>query len=145
MDVVEQRTWTDEDLAVLYGRFFGPLFDVAVRVLGSADEARPAVSRAFSRAFAELRRRPVDDLRPWLYGILAAELPHNRPSPPADLHVFAQIDPDRLANPDAVARHQHVVDAIWTEASGLPIDDYLLLDLQLRQGLRDFAGALDEE
>jgi DNA-directed RNA polymerase specialized sigma24 family protein len=137
MDVVEQRTWTDEDLAVLYGRFFGPLFDVAVRVLGSADEAGHAVSRAFSRAFAELRRRPVDDLRPWLYGILAAELPHNRPSPPADLHVFAQIDPDRLANPDAVARDEHVVDAVWTEASGLPIDDYLLLDLQLRQGLRD--------
>jgi DNA-directed RNA polymerase specialized sigma24 family protein len=137
MDVVEQRTWTDEDLAVLYGRFFDPLFDVAVRVLGSADEAGHAVSRAFSRAFAELRRRPVDDLRPWLYGILAAELPHNRPSPPADLHVFAQIDPDRLANPDAVARDEHVVDAVWTEASGLPIDDYLLLDLQLRQGLRD--------
>jgi DNA-directed RNA polymerase specialized sigma24 family protein len=137
MDVVEQRTWTDEDLAVLYGRFVDPLFDVAVRVLGSADEAGPAVSRAFSRAFAELRRRPVDDLRPWLYGILAAELPHNRPSPPADLHVFAQIDPDRLANPDAVARDEHVVDAVWTEASGLPIDDYLLLDLQLRQGLRD--------
>ena len=137
MDVVEQRTWTDEDLAVLYGRFFGPLFDVAVRVLGSADEAGPAVSRAFSRAFAELRRRPVDDLRPWLYGILAAELPHNRPSPPADLHVFAQIDPDRLANPDALARDEHVVDAVWTEASALPVDDYLLLDLQLRQGLRD--------
>ena len=137
MDVVEQRTWTDEDLAVLYGRFFGPLFDVAVRVLGSEDDAGPAVSRAFSRAFAELRRRPVDDLRPWLYGLLAAELPHNRPPPSAALHVFAQIDPDRLANPGAVAHDEQVVGAVWTEASALPVHDYLLLDLQLRHGLRD--------
>ena len=137
MDVVEQRTWTDEDLAVLYGRFFGPLFDVAVRVLGSEDDAGAAVSRAFSRAFAELRRRPVDDLRPWLYGLLAAELPHNRPPPSAALHVFAQIDPDRLANPGAVAHDEQVVGAVWTEASALPVHDYLLLDLQLRHGLRD--------
>ena len=136
MDVVEQRTWTDEDLAVLYGRFFGPLFDVAVRVLGSEDEAGSVVGRAFSRAFAELRRRPVDDLRPWLYGLLAAELPHNRPSPPAALQAFAQIDPDRLANPGAVAGNDSV-EAVWTEASGLPVDDYLLLDLQLRHGLRN--------
>ena len=137
MDVVEQRTWTDEDLAVLYGRFFGPLFDVALRVLGSEDDAGPAVSRAFSRAFAELRRRPVDDLRPWLYGLLAAELPHNRPPPSAALHVFVQIDPDRLANPGAVAHDEQVVGAVWTEASALPVHDYLLLDLQLRHGLRD--------
>jgi DNA-directed RNA polymerase specialized sigma24 family protein len=136
MENPEQRTWTDEDLAVLYGRFFGPLFDVAVRVLGSEDDAAPRVSRAFSCAFAELRRRPVDDLLPWLYGLLAAELPHNRPSSPSDLLVFAQIDPDRLANPDAVAREQ-VVGAVWTAASALPVDDYLLLDLQLRHGLRD--------
>ena len=137
MDVVEQRTWTDEDLAVLYGRFFGPLYDVAVRVLGSEDEAGSAVSRAFSRAFAELRRQPVDDLRPWLYGLLAAELPHNRPPPSAALHVFAQIDSDRLANPGAVAHDEQVVGAVWTEASALPVHDYLLLDLQLRHGLRD--------
>jgi DNA-directed RNA polymerase specialized sigma24 family protein len=137
MDNPEQRTWTDEDLSVLYGRFFGPLFDVAARVLGSEDDAAPTVSRAFSCAFAELRRRPVDDLRPWLYGLLAAELPHNRPSPPSDLLVFAQIDSDRLANPDAVARDEQVVGAVWTAASALPVDDYLLLDLQLRHGLRD--------
>ena len=79
----------------------------------------------------------MDDLRPWLYGLLAAELPHNRPSPPADLHVFAQIDPDRLANPGAVAGDEQAVDAVWAEVSALPIDDYLLLDLQLRHGLRD--------
>ena len=79
----------------------------------------------------------MDDLRPWLYGLLAAELPHNRPSPPADLHVFAQIDPDRLANPGAVAGDEQTVDAVWAEASALPVHDYLLLDLQLRHGLRD--------
>src|SRR4029079_9105268 len=93
--------------------------------------------RVFSRAVAELRRRPVDDLRPWLYGLLAAELPHNRPSPPSDLHVFAQIDPDRLANPNAVAHDEQVVNSVWTAVSALPVDDYLLVARQLRHGLRD--------
>jgi hypothetical protein len=79
----------------------------------------------------------VDDLRPWLYGLLAAELPHNRPPPSAALNVFAQIDPDRLANPGAVAHDEQVVGAVWTEASALPVHDYLLLDLQLRHGFRD--------
>jgi DNA-directed RNA polymerase specialized sigma24 family protein len=134
---VEQRTWTDEDHAALYNRFFGPLFDVAVRVLGSEGEAGPAVGRAFSRAFAELRRRPVDELRPWLYGLLASELPHKRPSPPSDLQRFACIDPDRLANPERLGRTEGVVSNVWRAASALPTDDYVLLDLQLRHGLRD--------
>mgnify|MGYP001101499179 CR=1 FL=1 len=74
MDVGEQRSWTNEELAALYDRFFAPLYDVSIRVLGSEDTAALAVGRAFSRAFAELRRRPVDELRPWLYGLLAPEL-----------------------------------------------------------------------
>ena len=134
---VEQRTWTEEDLAALYDRFFGQLFDVAVRVLGSEGEAGPVVGRAFSRAFAALRRGPVDELRPWLYGLLAAELPHKRPSPPIDPHRFARIDPDRLASPERLARDEGVASDVWRAAAALSTDDYLLLDLQLRHGLRD--------
>ena len=137
MDVVEQRTWTDGDLAALYERFFGPLFDVAVRVLGSEEEAGAAVGRTFSHAFAELRRKPVEELRPWLYGLLASELPRKPGAKAADVHRYAQLDPDRLANPDAVVRDQQIVDGVWATASELPVDDYLLLDLQLRHGLRD--------
>jgi DNA-directed RNA polymerase specialized sigma24 family protein len=134
---VEQRTWTDEDLAALYDRFFGQLFDVAIRVLGSEGEAGSAVGRAFSRAFAELRRKPVDELRPWLYGLLAAELPHKRPSLPTDLQRFARVDSDRLANPERLAREEGVVSDVWRAASALSTEDYVLLDLQLRHGLRD--------
>ena len=137
MDVGEQRVWTDEDLAALYGRFFAPLYDVAVRVLAAQDEAAVAVGRTFSRAFVELRRRPVDDLRPWLYGLLAGELPARQPSRPPEIHRFAAIDPDRLANPEAVVRDEGIADSVWTAVASLPVDDYLLLDLQLRHGLRD--------
>jgi hypothetical protein len=137
MDVVEQRTWTDEDLAALYDRFFGPLFDVAVRVLGVESEAGPAVGRAFSRAFSELRRRPVDELRPLLYGLLVSELPRKRPSPPPDLKRFARIDSDRLATPERIAGDERVVADVWRAASALATEDYVLLDLQLRHGLRD--------
>ncbi len=133
----EQRAWTDEDLAALYERSFAPLYDVALRALGSQNEAEAAVGRTFARAFAELRRRPVDELRPWLYGLLAAELPRRQPSRPSEIHRFATIDRDRLANPDAVVRDERIADDVWTAVADLPVDDYLLLDLQLRHGLRD--------
>jgi len=136
MPQTEQRAWTDEELAALFDRFFAPLYDVAVRVLGSDDEAGAAVGRAVSRAFVELRRRPVDDLRPWLYGLLAAELPR-KPAPSPSDERFVHIDPDRLANPERLVHEAQIVAAVWTAASALPTDDYLLLDLQLRHGLRD--------
>ena len=132
----EHRSWTTEELAALYDRFFAPLYDVAVRILGSEDDAALAVGRAFSRAFAELRRRPVDDLRPWLYGLLAAELPRKKPAASADPR-FSQVDPDRIANPERLAGNREVAESVWKATSSLPADDYLLLDLQLRQGLRD--------
>jgi DNA-directed RNA polymerase specialized sigma24 family protein len=135
MAQTEQRAWTDEELAALFDRFFAPLYDVAVRVLGSDDDAGAAVARAFARAFSELRRHPVDELRPWLYGLLAAELPH-RSSPRSDPR-FVQIDPDRLATPERLAHDGRVVESVWAAASSLRPDDYLLLDLQLRHGLRD--------
>jgi DNA-directed RNA polymerase specialized sigma24 family protein len=137
MEAVRQRTWTDEDLAAVFDRFFPPLYDVAVRALGSQADAGAAVGRAFARAFAELRRRPVDDLRPWLYGLLAAELPRRKRSKPPETHRYATIDPDRLANPAAILRDERIPDEIWAAVSALPVEDYLLLDLQLRQGLRD--------
>jgi DNA-directed RNA polymerase specialized sigma24 family protein len=135
MAQTEQRAWTDEELAALFDRFFAPLYDVAVRVLGSDDEAGAMVERAFSRALVELRRRPVDDLRPWLYGLLAAELP--RKSPTRSGPRFAQIDPERLSHPERLAEEREVAGAVWAAASAVPTDDYLLLDLQLRHGLRD--------
>ena len=136
MAQTEQRAWTDEDLAALYDRFFAQLYDVAVRVLGSEDEAVAAVGRTFSHASRELSRGPVEELRPWLYGLLASEFPRKSAAPSDDCR-YAQIDPDRLANPDAVARDEQIVEAVWRTASALPVDDYLLLDLQLRHGLRD--------
>ena len=136
MPQTEQRAWTDEELAALFDRFFAPLYDIALRVLGSDDEAGAAVGRAVSRALVELRQRPVDDLRPWLYGLLAAELPRKPASSPSDER-FVRIDPDRLANPERLVHEEQIVAAVWTAASALPTDDYLLLDLQLRHGLRD--------
>jgi DNA-directed RNA polymerase specialized sigma24 family protein len=132
----EQREWTDEDLAALYDRSFARLYDVAIRVVGSDEAARAAVRRAFARAMSELRRHPVDELRPWLYGLLVAELPNRRPAPPSQ-DGFAELDLARLARADALAQQPDVAREVWKAASALPIGDYLLLDLQLRHGLRD--------
>ncbi|HEY7003424.1 MAG TPA: sigma-70 family RNA polymerase sigma factor [Gaiellaceae bacterium] len=133
----EQREWSDEDLVALYNRFFGPLYDVAVRVLGSQADAAAALGRTFARARADLERHPVDEARPWLFGLLAAELPRRRPSRPSEIHRYATVDPDHLANPQAVLRDERIADEVWAAVSSLPVEDYLLLDLQLRHGLRD--------
>lgn len=137
MAETEQRGWTADDLAALYDRFFAPLYDVAVRVLGAPEEAGAAVARTFARALSELQRHPVDELRPWLYGLLAAELPRRQQSRPSEIHRYATIDADRLANPAAVLGDERIADDVWTAVSSLPVQDYLLLDLQLRHGLRD--------
>jgi DNA-directed RNA polymerase specialized sigma24 family protein len=137
MQVVRQRTWTDEDLAALFDRFFPSLYDVAVRVLGSPADAGAAVGHAFVRARAELERRPIDELRPWVFGLLAAELPRRRPAHTSETDEYATLDADRLANPQAVLRNGRIPDEVWATVSTLPVQDYLLLDLQLRHGLRD--------
>jgi DNA-directed RNA polymerase specialized sigma24 family protein len=133
----EQRERRDEGLAALFDRFFGPLYDVAVRVLGSQTEAADAVGRTFARALFELERQSVDDIRVWLYGLLVAELPRRQPSRPSEIHRYATIDSDRLANPDAIVRNERIPDEVWAAVSTLPVQDYLMLDLQLRHGLRD--------
>ncbi|HEX5467675.1 MAG TPA: hypothetical protein VFW80_01350 [Gaiellaceae bacterium] len=137
MAQIAQRVWTDEDVAALFDRFFAPLFDVAVRVLGRDDEAASAVGRTFSRTAAELRLHPLDDIRPRLYALLVAELPRRQASRPGNDGRFAQIDHERLANPALLADEADVAAALWAAVSALPLADYLLLDLQLRHGLRD--------
>jgi hypothetical protein len=141
MAQIAQRVWTDEDLAALFDRFFAPLYDVAVRVLDGDAEAAAAVRRTYSRAAAELRLHPVDDVRPWLYALLVAELPRRQASRPGDGRRFTSIDRDRLANPALLSRDGDVAAALWSAVSALPLDDYLLLDLQLRHGLRDLEVA----
>jgi DNA-directed RNA polymerase specialized sigma24 family protein len=136
MQVVEQQTWSDEDLVALYDRSFARLYDVAIRIVGSEDEAAAAVRRAFSRALSELRRHPVDEVRPWLYGLVVSELPRKRAAAP-EADGFAQLDTERLARGDALANRPELATEVWKAATAMPVEEYLLLDLQLRHGLRD--------
>jgi RNA polymerase sigma factor (sigma-70 family) len=49
--------------------------------------------------------------------------------------VFDQVDPDRLADPQAAAEAQELAGLVWEAASGLDAKQYSLLDLHVRQGL----------
>src|SRR3954447_4262450 len=140
----DERMWSAEDLAALYDRFFASLYDVAIRVTGAETDAGAAVGRAFALARTELGRNDVEELRTWLFGLLVAELPAKRPAEPLARADFARLDADRLANPGALLHDEGTVAAVWAAAAELPVPDYLLLDLQLRQGLRARAltGAL---
>ncbi|MEO8290589.1 MAG: hypothetical protein ABI649_06295 [Gaiellaceae bacterium] len=137
MPVVEQNGLTNEDFAALFDRHFASVYDLALRVLGRPEDAAAAVERTFARADGGLGRQPVDGVKPWLYGLAASELPRKQAARQAGNPAFARVEPDRLANPDAVLQEPGVVDAVWAAAAGLPVDDYLLLDLQLRHGLQD--------
>jgi hypothetical protein len=137
MAQTEDRGWSADDLAVLYQRFFAPLYDLAIRVTWSEPEAAEAVGRAFAQVHAELGRVDVEELRTRLFALLIAELPPERTAQTAAVHDFARLDADRLANPDALLDAVDVVFEVWATAAALPVRDYLLLDLQLRQGLRD--------
>jgi DNA-directed RNA polymerase specialized sigma24 family protein len=137
MQVVAPRGSTEESFTALYERFLPPIWDLAVRVLGDQEQARRAVNRIFGRAHADLLRREVEDTSSWLYGIAAAELPRKRGARESYSPSFVRLDPARSANPGLAGVDSAVPESVWAAATSLPVQDYLILDLQTRHGLRD--------
>jgi DNA-directed RNA polymerase specialized sigma24 family protein len=137
MALAQEHGLTTEDFPALFDRFFPSVYDLALRVLGRPEDAAAAVERTFARAREEIRRHEVDGSKPWLYAIAAGELPRKQAAAPKADPIFARVEPERLANPDAVLDEPGLADRVWGAAAGLPVDAYLLLDLQLRHGLQD--------
>ena len=60
------------DTAELVRRYYGPVFGLARRMLGSVPEARDAAQETFTRAIAHLRSfDPACSFRGWLFAIAA--------------------------------------------------------------------------
>jgi DNA-directed RNA polymerase specialized sigma24 family protein len=137
MALAEQSGLTTADFAALFDRFFPSVYDLALRVLGRPEEAAAAVESTFARAREDLERHPVEGSKAWLYGIAAGQLPRKQASAPNLDPIFARVEPDRLANPDAVLHEAGLAESVWASVAALPVADYLLLDLQLRHGLQD--------
>jgi RNA polymerase sigma factor (sigma-70 family) len=124
--------------AELYEENFGGLFDFVVRIVRNRDVAADVVQATFARAWDEIRlHRELRHPKAWLYGAARNraidELRGRRwiaEEPPE----YAQADSSRLADPQAVAEDQEMVDLVWSSAAALSPGDYSLLDLHVRRG-----------
>jgi RNA polymerase sigma factor (sigma-70 family) len=135
----------------LYNDHFDGLFDFVARIVRDRDLAGEVVQSTFTKAWDELRAgREIKHPKAWLYAVarnhaLDELRRHKRLTD--DAPIYAQPDPSRLADPQAVAEDNELVDLVWTSAAALSPDEYSLLDLHVRHGFdaAALADALDLE
>jgi RNA polymerase sigma factor (sigma-70 family) len=128
----------DAAFAELYELHFDPLFDFVVRMVHDRDLAGEVVQASFARAWDELRDgREIRYPKAWLFAVArnrAIDELRGRQRIAAAAPEYAQADPSRLADPQAVAEDKEIVDLVWTSAEALTPDEYSLLDLHVRHG-----------
>jgi RNA polymerase sigma-70 factor (ECF subfamily) len=100
-----------------------PLFNVALRMLGTPEDARDATQTAFVRAYEHLDSYdPAHKFFTWIYRILMNEclnvLRARRPSEPVPDDLASERNRDRLDPIDAEKRRQAIQAAILA----LPVD-----------------------
>src|SRR4051794_9591847 len=115
------------------------------------DLAGEIVQATFTKAWDELRAgRELQHPKAWLYTVARNnaldELRRQQRLTDEPL-IYAQPDPSRLADPQAVAEDNELVDLVWSSAAALTPDEYSLLDLHVRHGFgaADLADALQLE
>ncbi len=140
-------TGDQEAFAVLYERHFPALYDFAVRMAQDEDVAADVVQKTFVQAWESLQRRStVSNLKAWLFTVArnAAidELRHEKRQVAVSEEeeedgdwAFAEVEPSRLADPEAALRDKELVELVWSSATALGPEEYSLLDLHVRQGL----------
>lgn len=101
----------------------GPLFNVALRMLGTPEDARDATQTAFIKAYEHLDSYdPRHKFFTWIYRILMNEclnvLRARRPNEPVPDDLVSKGDADRLDPIDAEKRRK----AIQTAILALPVD-----------------------
>ena len=133
--------------AALYERHFAEIYDFAVRIVRNPDTAAYVVQSTFASAWTQVQRGDLPrQPRAWLYAIARNkaidELRQKRravavrDNDEGEPHAFAQIEPSKLANPEAAAQEQELVELVWGAAASLNPSEYSLLDMHLRRGLR---------
>jgi RNA polymerase sigma factor (sigma-70 family) len=136
-----------EAFAELYSRHSGRVFDFLLRMVGDPDEASDLMQDTFLRAMRALSPEEKGAaFSTWVLTIarnLALKRLERRRrtvtlaprEASEEAPVFDQVDPDRLADPQAAAEAQELAGLVWEAASGLDAKQYSLLDLHVRQGL----------
>src|SRR3954447_2701129 len=135
----------------LYQKHFDGLYDFVVRIVRDQDLAGEIVQSTFTKAWDELSAgNELRHPKTWLYFVARNqaidELRRQRRLADEPL-VYAQVDPSRLSDPQAVAEDKEIVELVWSSAAALSADEYCLLDMHLRRGFdaAELADALDLE
>ncbi len=136
--------------ATLYERYFQGIYDFALRMVHNPEMAADLVQTSFTDAWENLQKREVaGNIKAWLYTIarnnaidqLRGELRRKNRFVITDqrdgksFSAHADVDLDRLSDPQAAAVDNELVELVWSAAAALSPKDYSLLDLYLRRGL----------
>jgi RNA polymerase sigma factor (sigma-70 family) len=122
----------------LYKQHFDGLFDFVARMVRDRDLAGEIVQSTFAKAWDELREgHTLRNPKAWLYFVArnqALDELRRRSRLADEPLIYAQADPSRLADPQAVAEDNELVELVWSSAAALNPDEYSLLDLHVRRG-----------
>lgn len=125
------------DTAELVRRYYGPVFGLARRLLGSVPEARDAAQETFARAIAHLRGfDPACSFRGWLFAIAAnhaRDLLRKKKQLPLDPAVEEEI-PDLSLPDDRLLRAENR-ERLAAAIDRLPFDLKVVVTLHFQQEL----------
>jgi len=136
-----------EAFGVLYERYSSRVYDFLLRMVGDPDEASDLMQETFLRAMRALSTEEKGAaFLTWALTIarnLALKRLERRKRTVGlteregdeEALVFDQVDPDRLAQPEAAAEAREMSGLVWEAATGLSPKERSLLLLYVRQGL----------
>ena len=130
----------DEAFTELYGRFFGRLYDFAIRLTRDRDVAAAAVQMSLLQAYQGMRAGQFQaavslQLFALVHHDLTQRLGRGRPDVVEGEEAFAVGDAGLLPHTAMAADLPALAHIAWQSARELKPDEYELLDLNLRQQL----------
>ena len=140
-DLARQVTAGDEEaFAELYGRFFGPLYDFAIRLTRNRDLAAATVQLSLLRTYQGLRAGQVQgpvrlQLFTAIHQDLIGRLRRGRPEVLEGEEAFVAADASQLAHPGLANDLPELARTAWQTAREMRPEEYELLDLNIRQQL----------
>ncbi len=145
--VVAAQKGSRDDFAVLYQRYFDPIYDYLVRLTRSREMAADIAQDTFIRAMQKISQleHPAA-FKGWIYRIARSQALNRlerekRSVATAPIEnddvlnpLLTQIDTDRLGSPMVAAEIEEVAGLVWEAAEGLDERTYTVLDLTVRHG-----------
>lgn len=142
---------------VFFHRRFQSLYDFAIRIVRDSDAAADVVQTTFVKTWEQLNQGTIpENINAWMYTLArnAAidELRRRKRTTVTDfsseeterLEAYSKYEPKTSISPQRALENKELVDMVWRAATMLRPEEYSLLDLYLRRGLKpaELADAL---